>query len=153
MRGRMTAAVLAMATAMLAAEPPRKPAMIGAWSSLVTVAQFQGRWMTPASRAAFLKQDDPDRILRSFAPAARQRVALLALEIGFGPIRAARARPGEAVPLPEKDAELVFHWQAIQGRDSRVYRPVLAVRLVRLKPPPLPPGGLPPLPPGPGPVP
>lgn len=120
----------------------------GLWTRATTVATLRGRWLDAQRFQRLCDTESPDEVLRCFPQQTALTLTAVALETGFDVFLRARANPGEGVPVPGKDLEVVFH--ARQDRTSAgrpAFQPTFTLRLTRRAgPPPLPPLPPPPLP-------
>ncbi len=125
----------------------------GLWTRATTVATLRGRWLDAQRFQRLCDTESPDEVLRCFPQQTALTLTAVALETGFDVFLRARATPGQALPIPGKDLEVVFHAQRARTLEGRVaHRPVYTLRLAkRAAPVPFLPGR--PFVPPPGPLP
>ncbi len=142
------AVLVALSGTALGSPAKRPPApRNGTWSKATTVATFRGKWSDAKRHARLRGAKHGDDVLPHFPTMTAQALVAVALETGMGPYLKAIARPGEAVPIPEKNLEVTYHVRRERAGGGVVfYQPVFTLRVTRLTPAGAPPG-LPPFPP------
>jgi hypothetical protein len=99
------------------------------------VATFRGRWLGADGCRRFRDAKDGDDMLEFFPRNTARTLTSVALETGLDPFLRAKARPGEAVPIPEKNLEVRFDLRrARTAAGQEVFQPVFTLRLTKLAP-------------------